>query len=102
CPIAVAVQGSDPLEGHVLLVEGDPYLPRVGAEHVVVEREHVPRPSTPGRMNPEGAGATRWLRGHPLEGQHEDTAQGQLIQAGEARLDCCRGVVVCARPEEAI
>jgi len=26
-PIAVAVEGSDPLEGHPLLVERDPYLP---------------------------------------------------------------------------
>ena len=56
CPIAVAVQGSDPLEGHALLVQGDPYLPGVGAEHVVVEREHVARPSTLGRMNPEDTG----------------------------------------------
>src|SRR2546426_9062526 len=53
-PVAVAVERPHALEGQSLLVQRDPYLPRVGAEHIVVEREHVRRPSTRGRTNPVG------------------------------------------------
>ena len=41
-PVAVAVQRAHALEGDALLVEHDAHLPRVGTEHVVVERQHAP------------------------------------------------------------
>src|SRR5439155_608227 len=41
-PVPLAVRRAHALEGGALLIERDAHLPRLGTEHVVVERQHAP------------------------------------------------------------